>query len=59
MLECIVFAIDCPYCTCNGKCMLSNPQEECEDYYFYLEDAGAGDMMILTSEKQERAAMPL
>lgn len=52
MLECIVFAIDCPYCTCNGKCMLSNPQEECEDYYFYLEDAGADDMMILTGTKE-------
>lgn len=29
--------LDCPYCTEEEVCTLSNPEEECDDYYYYME----------------------
>ncbi len=30
--------LDCPYCDFDGECRLSNPYQECDDYYAYTGD---------------------
>ena len=39
MKECPVLEaeFDCPYCLC-GFCKLEHPEEECDDYYYYMEE---------------------
>lgn len=38
MKECPVpeAEFDCPHCKC-GFCELKRPEEECDDYYYYME----------------------
>lgn len=40
MIECPVPGAqwDCPHCTSDGYCNLSNPAEECDDYYAVVGD---------------------
>lgn len=32
---CPVFDSLCPYCTDAWECLMPNPEQECDDYYFY------------------------
>lgn len=37
MIDCPVpgAMFDCPYCDSYGNCELNNPEDECDDYYYY------------------------
>ena len=33
--ECPINDWSCPYFSITGKCLLENPIQECDDYYYY------------------------
>lgn len=38
MPECLMQEYDCPYCTPTGHCTLDRPEENCDDYMYWLEE---------------------
>lgn len=36
--ECPIFDMSCPYCLASGECMLTHPEDECDDYMAFMED---------------------
>ncbi len=34
--ECPMFDMSCPYCLASGECIIGDPMNECDDYYYYM-----------------------
>lgn len=33
--DCPAFDFTCPYCLASGECIIDNPAEECDTWYYY------------------------
>lgn len=33
-VHCPTYDLDCPYCLPNGRCIIDNPVEECDDFAY-------------------------
>ena len=36
--DCPTFDFTCPYCLASGECIIDNPKEECEEYWYYNQE---------------------
>ena len=36
--ECPEFDMTCPYCLASGECIIDNPMDECDTYYYFNSD---------------------
>jgi len=36
--DCPTFDFTCPYCLASGECIIDNPKEECDEYWYYNQE---------------------
>ena len=42
--DCPAFDCSCPYCLASGECIIDNPKEECDTWYYYYGEEEENDI---------------